>query len=315
MFLRRDESAGAGPQAADRAAVAQLAAMAPDTAGLYRAWASADAASAVGLIAGKLIAPPAGASESGRYSPGAADLAQAAGTEADLETRIDEPPLPSEATLAASAAPLREAIEKAGLRAVLEVQSTAPAPPAFVRVSCVIVLAASSAWDAAEISRALSGIAEPRWTSAGLGAGWKTAGAGDASLREMDGLGKLSFAARGRLLFVANDADLLGAVLARAAAVAPASATATYEAAFRLARERGPYENLMSALDFAAPIRGGGFGFTASATREPAFFSQNVASLGKALSAAVEIRVTEQDDGVRVLQKIVYRLRGGRPSP
>ena len=311
LFLRRAENPGAGPQAGDSAAVARLAAMAPDNAGLYRAWAASDAALGAGSIVDKLIAPPASSANT-RTSPGAADLSRTAGTESDFETRIDEPPPPSDATLAESAAPLRNEIEKAGLRAMLQVQSTVPAPPAFVRMPCVLALSAASAWDQAGVERALTGVVEPLWTSAGMGAGWRRASAGNASVRALDGLGKVYLAARGNILFLANDADLLGAVLERGAAAVAMSGTATYAAAFRMARERAPYESLMTALDFAAPVNETEFGLAASATRVPAFFSRNLASLGRVLPPISEIRVTEQDDGARVRQKIVYRTRAGR---
>jgi hypothetical protein len=299
VFLRSAENPGDGPSPADRAAAARLAALAPHDAGLYRVWTAPDPAKAAGSIVDKLIAPPAAVSDRSRYAPGAADLSQTAGTEADLETRIDEPPLPSETTLAESAAPLREAMEKAGLRAMLQVQSTAPASRTFIRMPCAIVLAASSPWDQPAVEQALTGVIEPLWTTTGLGAGWKSATAGNSSVRALDGLGTLYLATRENLLFLSNDAGLLGVILDHGAASSPASASATYAAVFRLAREQAPYERLMTALDFAS---------SANANGAPAFFSQNIAGLGRVLSPVSEIRVTEQDEGARVSQTVDYRM-------
>jgi hypothetical protein len=75
---------------------------------------------------------------------------------------------------------------------------------------------------------------------------------------------------------------------------------------FRLARERDRYEHLMTALDFASPANETGYGFAASVTRTPSFFSQNLTSLERVLSHVAEIRVTEEDDGARVLQNVDY---------
>ncbi len=260
------------------------------------------------MIIDKLIAPPVPVSDNFRYAPPSADLSQTAGTEADLETRIDEPPLPSPTTISQAAAPLRDAIAKAGVTGAIEVQSTRPAGRTFVRMPSVVVLSASSGWDESAIESALTRAVEPLWTTTGLGAGWQSATAGKASVRALDGLGKLYAAVQGDTLYLANDAALLGSMLERNAASPAAQGSSTYAAAFRLSRERGRYDRLMRALDFAAPGNETGDGFAASSTRTPAFFSENIASLARALSRVGEIRVTEEDDGARVLQKVDYML-------
>ncbi len=308
VFLRSADNAGNAAAPAGRDAAARLVLLAPDEAGLYRVWASPEAAAMSGMIVDKLIAPPVPASDNSRYAPPSADLTQAAGTEADLETRIDEPPLPSEATLSESATPLHDAIAKAGVNAVIEVQSTQRAGRTFVRMPCAIVLSASSAWDESAIESALTRAVEPLWTTTGLGAGWQAATAGNAQVRSLDGLGKLYLAVQADTLYLANDGALLGSILERAAGSPASHGTATYAAAFRPARERDSYYHLMTALDFASPGNETGYGIAASSTRTPAFFSQNIASLARALSRVGEIRVTEEDDGARVLQRVDYML-------
>ena len=281
VFLRSADTLGDGSPAADREALNRLAALVPDGAGLYRAWASPDARKTVALILEKLIAPPVAATDTLRYAPPSADLAQTAGTEADLETRIDEPPLPSEATLDQSVTPFRNRIEEAGLRAMMQVESTAPAGHTFTRMPCVIVIAASVPWDESTLEPALTGAIEPLWTTTALGAGWQPATAGNAPVRALNGLAKLYIAVRGDTLYLANDSDLLGTVMQRAGVSSADAGTATYSAAFRLARERGRYESLMTALDSVTPSNETGYGFTASVTRTPAFFSQASKSSGK----------------------------------
>jgi len=312
VFLRSADTAGDGPALANREAVHRLTALVPDSAGFYRAWASPDPQATVALIVEKLIAPPVAAADTSRYAPPSADLSQAAGSEADLETRIDEPPLPSAATLDQSVAPFRELVEKAGLRAAMQVESTAPAGHTFTRMPCAIVLAASAPWDESSLEAALTQAIEPLWTTAGLGAGWQPAQAGTTAVHSLNGLAKLYIAVQGDTLYLAGDADLLGTVMQRAGVSQAMAGAATYSAVVRLARERDRYERLMTALDFASPANETGDGLAASATRAPAFFSRNLASLDRVLSRVDEIRVSEQDDGARVLQNVHYAIRGDR---
>ena len=304
VLLRSADNPGKGPSAEDRAVASQLVAMAPDDAGLYRVWAAPDAATASMLIVDKLIAPPVETSGFQRYAPSAIDLSATAGTEADLETRIDEPPLPSETTVTNSAGALRATIEKAGVRAMIEVQSTTPAGRTFMRMPCMIVLASSVPWDEAAIQAALAQAVEPLWTTGGLGAGWRAATVG----ARLDGLGRLYAAVRGNVLYLANDEGMFGSILNRAAAVTT-TGRATYTALFRAARERQNYDHLTQALDFVAPLNETAFGISASSTETPAFFSRDMASLARVLSPVTQVRITREDDGGRVLEKVEYTWR------
>ena len=113
-----------------------------------------------------------------------------------------------------------------------------------------------------------------------------------------NGLYRITFAAEGPLLVIANDPDLLQTILARPRTTASAS-SATYAAAFRHARERSNYGRLMSALDFG-PAQPG---------QSPGFFSANIASLSAALRPIVRIQLTEQSTPDRVEQRVIYALR------
>jgi len=107
------------------------------------------------------------------------------------------------------------------------------------------------------------------------------------------------FAYRGRLLFLSDDSLLLGAVLNRSATPPPAGAL-TYAAGFRHSRERLNYERVMTALDFTSPVP--------SDNGAPAFFSGNIASLSRALSNVIEIRVTEEERNDATRQTVVYQM-------
>ena len=114
------------------------------------------------------------------------------------------------------------------------------------------------------------------------------------------------FAIRGRLLFLGNDAAMLAAVLNRTG-TAPAAVPLTYAAGFRHLRERPAFDRVMEALDFGATHTGGGMDGIGS-SREPAFFSGNIASLSRTLAKVAEVRVTEQQKGDATLQTVIYQL-------
>src|SRR5262249_15398265 len=76
----------------DEAAAGQLLALVPDDAGLYRAWAKPSADRVVRWMEEKLFASAAGPGVTVKTAPGVSTSADA-GSEQDLETRIDEAPL------------------------------------------------------------------------------------------------------------------------------------------------------------------------------------------------------------------------------
>jgi hypothetical protein len=294
VFLRAPGAAEPAP-----AAVAGLLALVPPEAGLYKASRVSESSAAAALIVEKLIAPQPQRSSDGREAPWAVSPDSHAGTEGDLETRIDEQPLPADAGTSDSVAAARAMVGQAGVRALLLVESTAPAGGTFVQMPSVIVLSGASDWDPNAVRAALGAAAGKLWTTSQLGAGWTAATAGSHPVERLDGLGTLLFAQRGPLLFLSNDAALLAAVLDRAAAGAPPAAL-TYAAGFRHLRERSNFERVMAALDFTSPAGSARFG--------PRFFSGNIASLSRVLSRISEIRVTEEERAGATVETVRYEL-------
>jgi hypothetical protein len=200
-------------------------------------------------------------------------VAATAGSEGDLETRIDEPPLentgggfvPEE---------LRRLIEGAKLEAMLEVGATRTlADGVFVGVDSAVVLLGSADWNAEAVRGALSTAAET------------------------GPLGRIAFEAKGRVLAIANSEALLHRVMARVPN-APAKGEGDYAAGFSLARERANFAKMTRLIDYAE--RG--------ESREPRFFSENVASLGHTLSRVSSSSIVVRDSGRAVTQTVVYRL-------
>ncbi len=294
------------PASGNSAAVSSLLALVPPEAGLYKAWGVEDSSEAAALIVAKLIAPSPARVRDWRAAPAAPSPDSHAGSEGDLETRIDEQPLAEDAGIAGSMAAARALVNQAGAHALLLVQSSAPAEGTFVPMSSTIVLAGAGEWDRDSVRNPLSSAAGKLWTTSQLGAGWVGETAGRHSVERLDGLGTLMFAIRGRLLFLANDSRLLAATLDRVGTAAPAEAF-TYAAGFRHSRERANFERIMAALDFAGSTGDPEDG-QESRAGAPAFFSRNIGSLSRALSKVAEVRVTEEERGAATLQTVVYRL-------
>src|SRR5260370_4593225 len=77
----------------NEAALGEVLRVAPATAGMYRAWAAPSSEQAFALIQQKLLAPQRPAQAPSKTAPTVALGDGVVGVEADLETRIDEPPL------------------------------------------------------------------------------------------------------------------------------------------------------------------------------------------------------------------------------
>jgi hypothetical protein len=306
VFLRRSEAAGQARAPADRDDVGRLVALVPTQAGEYKAYNAASAPDPAALIIERLIATPPRQSRDWRYAPSAISPDERPGSEADLETRIDEPPLPVDAGGSSALRAVRTMLQGTGVKALLHVQSSNSAGETFIRTPSVIVLEGAGAWDAAQVRQALSESAGALWTVSAIGAGWTSATFGRQSAERLDGLGTLLFATRGPLLFLGNNPALLSAMLDRAGSTS-AAAPATYAAGFRHLRERAAFERMMSALDFTSPQPGMPFGFV-PASAAPAFFSGNLASLDRVLATVFEISVTAENHTDTMVQRVVYRI-------
>ena len=250
------------------------------------------------LIVQKLIGPQPQRSRDWRYAPPAVSPDLRAGSEGDLETRIDEQPLPSDAGISDSVAAVRAMIDKTGARALLLVEWSSPVAGTLIQLPSVIVIEGSQDWDRDSLRNSLAAAAGKLWTTSGLGARWVSGTAGRHPIERLDGLGTLMFANNGRLLFVSNDGRLLAAVLDRTG-TRPVAAAFTYAAGFRHLRERSNYESVMAALDFTSSSSHGG---------APAFFSGNIASLSRVLSSVSEVGVTEEQKANATVQTVLYQM-------
>ena len=311
VFLRAQSAAAsgdseAGPPSRESkgAAVGALLPFVPDSCGLYRAWAAPRVDDAVTLLERKLLLPRAGMPPASKQAPGASLSGGVVGSEADLETRIDEPPLPDVRSGVATEG-LRKFFQDARLQGLLQFQSTREVG-GFVATPSALVFMSASDWSPESIRNALVPAIETLWSTSRLGLRWVEKKNGSVSYSELDGLTHLAVGVRGRFLVIAESSDSVAALLAKASA-APSSRNATYAAGFCHAGERQNLSRMVRWMDFpslpAEPSAAGTEG------REPAFFSQNMASFSSTLGRVESSSILVRDSGPTVSQTVVYKWR------
>jgi hypothetical protein len=302
IFLRSPDAPP--PPASGSATVSSLLPLVPPETGFYKAWAGGEPSAAAELIVEKLIGRQPQEEMSWQYAPPEFSLENRAGSEADLETRIDEQPLPSGAAISDSLAAVQAMVEKSVPRAVLLVQSSSTPDGFFVRMPSVIVLEGVENWNLDSVQNSLATAVGNLWTTSQLGARWIAGTAGRHAIERLDGLAGLLCAIRGKLLFLSNDATSLAASLDRVG-TNPTASGFTYAAGFRHAREQANYGSIMKALDFNGYQGRLPMDQTNSA---PQFFSGNIASLSQVLSQISEIRVTEEEKATVTVQTVIYHV-------
>jgi hypothetical protein len=278
-------------------AAGQLLAAIPDDAGLYRAWLHPAGAHAEQWIEEKLFPAATASAPPSKSAPVVADTSDA-GSEVDLESRIDERPITENRD---SFKPLRDVLVAARIDAMLDVSSTrVDANQVFVQPHSVIALLGNTAWNADAIRAALGAAAEGVWSNSAL-ATWRT---GANGVRELDGLGKLAMASEGKWLVIGDSAEMVNAVFSRRTRTAVAGAA--YAAGWKHARELPNFERMTKLIDFpqmpaAAADQPEGAG-------EPPFFSGNLASLGRTLKRIDAATIVVHDAGTMLRESVVYKL-------
>ncbi len=255
-------------------AVGEIGPFVPADAGLFRAWAKPDIAGALALIAQKIILPRVDSREDlYRRAPAEGNADAMLGSEEDLETRIDEPPVVDDASNI-DLQPLRTVLEGNTVEAMLQVEGAkASSDGVFVITPRAIALLGARPWDVAAARAAMESI-----------------------MFKMD---RVWVTTADRLLILSTSEDLMKAMAGRPAAAIP---PAHYAMRFLHARELPRFQRMMTLIDYPS-LRGAGD------AREPLFFSENIASLGRALGRVDSVFLESHDDGNRVTQQVVYKLQ------
>jgi hypothetical protein len=284
----------------NEAAVAELLRLAPDNAGLARAWASPTGEQALDLIRDKILEPRPGGGPPSKAAPGVALGNGVTGSEEDLETRIDEPALALDDQPAYE--PLRQLLNGASLDAMLVSQASRPhSGGVLIGLDASIALLAPKDWNSAAVRDAFVPALSSLWSADALGAHWVERRAGQRLYYELDGLSRLALATSGRVLILSSNREALEAMLA--AMAKPAGATgARYAALYRHAAELPNYLRLTRLID--VPLAGNN-----APGSEPAYFSANLGSLGSALARVDSVSILVHDAGPTVNQNVTYAFK------
>lgn len=295
-------------------AVADLARLVPDGAGVYRATANPTPKEALRLILTKVLTPHIGPATVQKLAPQVALTSGETGSESDLETRIDQEPV-SRYTSEHATDPLEQLLTQAAPQAVLEVASTERAPNGvFIGSHTVLAFQSVTDWNGDAARNAIRLAIRPGLTAGELGVGWRQAG----QVLELDGLMPIFLATAGHTLFMSDDRAALDAVLARTSMPTKIK-PAAYVAGFDHAAERENFLRLTTLIDRGVPaeismeerfargmVAPTPDGEQAPPPREPEFFSENIASLSGVLQGVRSQSVVVRHSGNKVRQTVTY---------
>jgi hypothetical protein len=300
LFLRA--APALAESAEDVQPLAESLRLVPDDVGFYRGWSSPAPDEVSALLAAKLLDPSAARPDrSPNVAPSAPNVAAAVGSEAYLDTRIDEP-VYTDTGGQFLPEPLQRLLGTEKLTAVLQVDETHPAANGvFMGASRALVVVRQSAWDGAAVREALVAAVENLWTISRLGAEWAETNRGNVRYFALNGLVPLAVSVEGNRMIVANSPPLIERLLARTNSPLPSN-VGRYAAGFRHERERHNYAVWMSQLNMVrSPANQSG--------AEPIdFLSQNLVSLSETLARirSASIQVTAQGEAMK--QTVVYEL-------
>jgi hypothetical protein len=299
---------------ASTAAIAELLGMVPAQEGIYLAWKAPSADTVLDLVQQKVLMPHAGPGVASQIAPGATLTEGQTGSESDLETRIDVPPLQG-TTGAPGAEALKKLLNAVPLEAVLEFHSLHNVgQTAFIQPHSAVLIRSSANWDSEATRNALRAAIEDLWTTSQIGVSWVTGREGNATFYQLDGLAPLAVATKGPILLLANSAETLKSLLGRAplgptanSQGAEVGSNVVYAAGFRHSAERENIVKMMRPLEMPLAQQSGGM--AGEEGRMPSFFSENLASLSQSLEIIESESLVVEDRGPQLHQTVTYRLK------
>jgi len=332
-FLLKANPPGGTEQrgSASTAAMSELLAMLPAQGGIYLAWRAPSADTVLELVKQNVLRPRAGPGVASQLAPGVALTQGQTGSESDLETRIDVPPLEG-TTGALGAEALRQLLNAAPLEAVLEFHSLHSAGrPTFIEPHSAVLIRSSANWDAEATRNALRAAIRDLWTTSQIGVSWAARHEGDSDYFQLDGLAPLAVATKGPILLLADSGEILKSLLGVAPqgrarfdfahrpepVEGPLGPTAdsrgvevgpnvVYAAGFRHSAERENIVNMMRLIETPLPQQS--LGLAGEEGRAPSFLSENLASLSESLASVESESLVVEDRGPQLHQTVTYRL-------
>jgi hypothetical protein len=291
---------------ASTAPIAELLGMVPAQEGIYLAWRAPSADTVLDLVQQKVLMPHAGPGGASQIAPGATLTQGQTGSESDLETRIDVPPLQG-TTEAPGAEALKKLLNAIPLEAVLEFHSLHNVgQSAFIEPHSAVLIRSSASWDAEATRNALRAAIMDLWTTSQIGVSWVARHEGNADYYQLDGLAPLAVATKGPILLLANSGETLKSLLANSPGT-EVGPNVVYAAGFRHSAERHNIVKMMGLIEMPLPQQVGGL--AGEEGRTPSFFSENLASLSQSLESIESESLVVEDRGPQLHQTVTYRLK------
>jgi hypothetical protein len=303
VLLRR-----AAQTTAKQGDIKALEAMAPENAGFFAAEAAPDPDSLLKRLRDNLLeVKPVQPAVRDADAPSTVS-AENAGSATQLDVRIDQAPVSIRQKDAFES--LRTLLRTQKPDASLEVfTARAPRDGVFVSLQAAMVLAATRDWDEPTVREALAAALPPELSAGKLGVQWERRSSAGGGYLALDGALPLYAAVNGKQLLLANDSLLLESLLERRQNASPLNGIdgVTYAAVFRHSQEENNFRLLMAQLDLVGHSGGSSDQASAANGKPPAFFSGNMASLGRVFSKVQSERIEERDQGSRVMQTVTYQ--------
>jgi hypothetical protein len=307
LLLKGDTQEKAGKSVANpelESAVGQLLRLVPANQSFYESWAKPSTDELMNAISTEILSPHFGPRPSSKMAPGAAGTSGTAGSEADLETRIDEP---QPAPVKAGENPLKSLLTAAQPTAVLKVKNTRQTQDGvFVQPLAAVAIMATDPWNPDTVRDVLQRSLENITTSR-LGATWVPRKPGATTYYELDGLRPLSVFSDKNLLVISNSPETMQALLG--SITKPAASGAWYASAFEHGRESGNFIKMTRSIENTGVNTGLGRNpeHGNDSTRQPKFFSDNIGSLSQTLKRVQTESIVVHDLGDRETQTVRYK--------
>ncbi|MDR3677599.1 MAG: hypothetical protein P4N24_19115 [Acidobacteriota bacterium] len=305
VLIKVDASGGSAPQASAGAPIGELLSMVPSQEGIYRAWSKPAADTVRGLLELKILSPHAGPGAAVQTAPDVSLNQSEAGSESDLETRIDEAPLQGTAD-APGTETLKKLLNAAPIEATLEFQKLGHVgQSSFIEPHSAVLIYRSANWNSETVRSALREAIDGQWTTSQIGVNWVEHHQGNRAFYQLDGLVPLAIATEGPILMVADSPVTLNSLLVPSQ-IAGSGKDVIYAGGFRHVAERENMVRMMRFIEMPpSPQSGSPQG---QPGREPLFFSENLASLSRSLGSVESESIVVEDRGTHLQQTVTYRL-------
>jgi len=172
-----------------------------------------------------------------------------------------------------------------------------------VPIHSAIVLRGTSPWNPQTVQSSLQQSLRGALTASTLGIEFRPETASGQTIYALTGPKPLFFATAGNLCLLADNRDVLLAMLASHPAAA-ATQPATQVAGFDHTSQRGPYARLTALIDGTNQGRS-----NPESHGEPAFFSVDLRSMSDSFAALAGEQFVERRDGETLRQTVTYQWR------